>query len=487
MIGRFAWRGLLVLVTLAPTSLSAQGIRGSLLTTARYIQLQPLDTLGIPRDSVTEIGQGQYAFGGAPAYCITADRCMQYRAGAVQGATVLTQDLGFTAWGLGMQGLSATVQLRGRANGGAITWPQSDHAFDAILAYLELNRSLLRLRLGRLRTLSGLGFAGYDGADIRLDPIRMLHVEAYGGRSLARGLEQPVNDALQGIEAFVQDQNAYLMGGALNLQPIPGTALGLRYQREVWADGSGLLSERASADFQTALLNPVQLDAAADYDFAFGRVGKAHVTARVPVRPAGLIVEVTGRRYVPYFDLWTIWGMFGPVAYNEGLVQLRWSPLPTLDAWGMVGMRKYDDTSTPTALTPLQGEGRRVGGGARIKGPEYLTFTGSYNREWGNGAAMSSGSLAAVWSRNDRLAVTVRSSAFQQVQEFRVGQGMVLGIGGSLDIGLTERVDLSGGADLYRQTFKDQPGALDWNQLRGWMTFRIGFGEDPGMRQEVGR
>ncbi len=487
MIGRFSWRSLLVLMMLAPLPLSAQGIRGSLLTTARYIQLQPLDTLGIPRDSVTEVGPGQYLFGGVPAYCITADRCMQYRAGSVQGATVLTQDLGFTAWGLGMQGLSATVQLRGRANGGAITWPQSDNAFDAILAYLELDRSLLRLRLGRLRTLSGLGFAGYDGADIRLDPVRMVHLEAYGGRSLARGLEQPLNEALQGIEAFVQDQNAYLVGGALNLQPLPGTALGLRYQREMWADGSGLLSERASADFQTGLLNPVQLDAAADYDFAFDRVGKAHVTARVPVRPAKLIVEATARRYVPYFELWTIWGMFSPVAYNEGQLQLRWTPLPVFDAWGTFGVRKYEDTSTPTALTPLQGEGRRVGGGARIRGPSYVTLTAAYDREWGNGAAMSSGDLAAVWSPNDRLAVTLRGSAFQQVQEFRVGQGMVLGYGAGVNLGVTQRVELSGGADLYQQTFKDQPGALDWNQLRGWMTLRIGFGDDPGMQREGGR
>lgn len=487
MSGRFPLRGLLVLVTLAPMSLSAQGIRGSLLTTARYVQLQPLDSMDIPRDSVTVLGPGQYLYGGAPAYCFTTDTCMQYRAGAVEGATVLTQDLGFTAWGLGMEGLSATVQLRGRANGGAITWPQSNRAFDAILAYLELNRSLLRLRLGRLRTLSGLGFAGYDGADVRLDPVRMLHVEAYGGRSLARGLEQPVNDALQGIEAFVQDQNAYLVGGALSLQPVPGTALGLRYQRETWANGSGLLSERASADFQTALFNPVHIDASADYDFAFGRVGKAHLTATVPVPPADMTVEATARRYVPYFELWTIWGMFSPVAYNEGQVQLRWMPLSVFNAWALFGVRKYEDTSTPTALTPLQGEGRRVGGGARIKGPAYVTLTGSYDREWGNGAAMSSGDLAAIWRPSERFALTLRGSAFQQAQEFRVGRGMVLGIGGGVDIGLTKRVALSGGVDAYRQTSTDQPGSLDWNQRRGWMTVRIGFGEDPGMQQEVGR
>jgi hypothetical protein len=48
-------------------------------------------------------------------------------------------------------------------------------------------------------------------------------------------------------------------------------------------------------------------------------------------------------------------------------------------------------------------------------------------------------------------------------------------------------VGLSGGADLYRQTYEDRPGALDWNQLRGWMTFRVGFGQDPGMQGGVGR
>ncbi|HKJ92161.1 MAG TPA: hypothetical protein VJ957_03280, partial [Longimicrobiales bacterium] len=92
-----------------------------------------------------------------------------------------------------------------------------------------------------------------------------------------------------------------------------------------------------------------------------------------------------------------------------------------------------------------------------------------------------------TWRPNDHLGATLRGSAFQQVQEFRVGQGLVLGFGGMLDIGLTQRMDLTGGADLYQQTFKDRPGALDWNQLRGWMTLRIGFGDDPGMQQGGGR
>jgi hypothetical protein len=199
-----------------------------------------------------------------------------------------------------------TAALRARADvSGDFIWPRSDDHFDAILAYAEYDREPFRVRLGRQRTTGGLGFYGFDGLSVLVERSRRWSVEAYGGRSLARGLYEPRNEALRGIEDFVPDRDAYLIGGWGEVEPLAGTVVSLRYQREIWSDRSALLSERASADARTDRFAPVSLSAGADYDFGFGNIGKANVTARLPL--GRFAVEATGRRYVPYFELWTIW------------------------------------------------------------------------------------------------------------------------------------------------------------------------------------
>lgn len=459
----------------------AQDIRGSLLTTARYITLRPLIQLQIARDSVQDLGQGRYEFDGNPVYCQASDTCIQYQAADAAAAVALTQDLGFTAWGFGVRGLSATVQLRGRSNAsGDLTWPRSADAFDALLAYVELNRPTYRVRLGRLRNLSGLGFTGYDGASVRLDPLGWMRLEAYGGRSLARGLAEPREPAAEGVEPFLEDRSAYLYGAFVEAEPVTGTVASVRYQREIWSGGNALVSERASLDLRTTALRPVQLEASADYDFAFARFGKAHVTARLPVRPAHMALEVTTRRYTPYFELWTIWGMFSPVAYNEALVRLSWVPTADAQLWVSGGYREYEATDAPVILEPLDGTGRRVALGGSWQFPNLVTLRGSYDRDWGPGASLSSGDLAATWHARRNVGVTLRGTAFQQLGEYRVGDGMVVGGGLGTDVGVTSGIRLSGGVDLYHQTFESRPGSPDWDQVRGWATVRIGFGEDPG-------
>lgn len=467
---------------LAASSAAAQDFRGSLLTTARYVALRPLVQLEIPRDSVVDVGQGRLEYQGAPVYCQSADTCIQYRAADAAAAVVLTQDVGFTAWGFGVQGLSATVQLRGRSDpGGELGWPRSQDAFDALLAYAELNRAMYRVRIGRQRTLSGLGFTAYDGGNLRLDPLPWFRVEAYGGRSLARGLEKPREQALEGIEPFLPDRNAYLYGGFVQAEPVGGTTVGIRYQREIWSGGSALLSERASMDLRTGLLAPVHFEASADYDFAFERVGKAHVTVRLPIRRAGLVLEVTTRRYIPYFELWTIWGMFSPVGYNEALMRVSWAPTVNARLWASGGYREYEDTEAPVILRPLEGTGRRVALGGSLRLPAAATLSGAYERDWGPGAAMSAGDLALTWHPGQRLDLTLRGTAFQQIQEFRAGDGLVVGGGIGTSVHLFSSLRLSGGVDLYHQTFESRPGSPDWDQARGWAAFQVGFGEDPGL------
>ena len=171
--------------------------RGVLLTPLPYDEPGEVVTgwgrwSGFPKTWVSE-AEGSFTFQGQTVYCGPAGGdCTRYRPADVIHGVVATQDISATAWGFGLQGLSATFLVRGRGNlADDLTWPGSDDAFDAILAYAQYQRSIFRLRAGRQQTLSGLGFAGYDGVDLLVTPFRWLRrgtaVGAWPGASTSRG------------------------------------------------------------------------------------------------------------------------------------------------------------------------------------------------------------------------------------------------------------------------------------------------------------
>jgi hypothetical protein len=422
-------------------------------------------------------------YNGIRVTCVEGfDTCARYIAGNIENAYMLTQDVSVTAWGLGMQGLSATVLLRARADaGGDFVWPRSDDAFDAILAYAELDRGPWRFRLGRQRSTSGLGFSGFDGASVQLNPSAIVQIEAFGGRSLARGLTEPRNDILRGVESFVLDREAWLMGATAWVEPYAGAAITARYQREIWSDRSGLLSERASLDFRTPLAGSLSLSASADYDFAFGRIGKSSATLRAPVGPSrSLWLELMGRRYVPYFELWTIWGFFEPAGYNEAELRASWNASPALHLSGYGGWRFYEDTQSEVILSELPDESQRAGLGVLWEATPDLTLSGDYALEKGFGAFLSSGNVLARYQATEQLSLSLNATAFQQIEEFRVGDGTVYGGGAGLGWDFNPRSSIDLGYSVYRQTFDGRPGSPDWNQARGWAALRVGFGREPG-------
>ena len=478
---------LFVLLLLPAGHLGAQSVRGWARSTVRYVQMRPLDRDTIDIDEAREIADGFYVYEGTPVTCTPGLHCILYRMQPVDHVVHGTQDLRLTAWGLGVQGLSATVLLRGRTDlAGDFTWPRSDDPFDAFLAYGELARSGFRIRLGRQEMRSGLGTSAFDGASARWAPLERLRVEAYGGRSLARGLREPRHEVLQGLQKFVPDQEAYLAGGAVEADLFRGTAVVLRYQREIWADRSGLISERASLDARSVALSPVRLDASADYDFAFGRVGKAHLTARLPIRPLRMGLEATLRRYVPYFELHTIWGFFDPVAYHEARLRANWSPSSAFALWLAGGRRVYGDTHTTTFLTslaPLEGDAWRVSAGATWRPVPAWAVDGRYQLEWANGAFLSSGDVSVRWEPHPRVRLSATGTALQQFEEYRLGEGTTVGGGGSASVRLTSRLHLDGGVSVYRRLTEDRLYEVgeDWSQTRGWTSLRVDLGRDPGM------
>jgi hypothetical protein len=471
---------LLTLLLAATGEANAQDFRGTLSNMARYVEIRP-----IARDTVdslnTTIDQnGRPSFEGRPVFC-QGRTCTFYRPEPVEHTVAMSQDLSVTGWGFGVEGLSATVFLRARQElAGDFTWPRYDDPFDAVLAYAELARERYRVRAGRQRSLTGLGFYSFDGISAFVTPANWVNVELYGGRSLARALEEPRHEALGGIENFIPDNNAWLVGAAAELQAGNGMSGSIRYQRELWSDRAALISERASFDFRSSLLRIVNVEAAADYDVAFNRLGKAHVTLRRQLMQNRLSLEATGRRYLPFFELWTIWGVFSPVAYHEAELQAGWSATERIDVWAAASWRRYQDADAAIFIAPAEDESHRLALRGRARLNDAWMLDGEYRLESGFGAYLSSGELSAGWTPSERLRVGAYGTAFQQILEFRTGEAVVFGLGANIEYGINDALHLSGGGTFYQQAFDNRPSAVDWSQKRAWLGIEWTFGRDPG-------
>ena len=443
---------MVIVVSTAPAPLAAQTVRGWVGSSLRYVQMRPLQ-----RDTGAVLSPG-----------------------AVTHAMVTSQDLSFTAWGFGVEGLSFTTFLRSRSQlGGAFDWPRAEDRFDALLGYFELYRQRWRLRVGRQNTTSGLGFASYDGAELTVTPSPSVRLAGYGGRSLARGLAEPRNEALRGLQDFVPDDQAYLIGGSARLQTHYGTSVDVRYQREAWSDGHHLLSERASLAWRTSLLRPLQLSGSADYDLGMGGLGKVTGSLLYP-SDDGWSVEVRGRRYVPYFDLSTIWGFFSPVSYGEVGVEGRVALGSNLVTWAGAGWRSYESTGTTVILRPLESDALRAHAGFDWRLSDSWRSTGSYRLEWSAGAYLNSGDLRLTRTVGS-AAVTGFASAFQQIEEFRLGDLFVVGAGGSASVRIGARTHLEGGLLRYSNRDRERDDAFDFSPTRAWLSLRVDVGGDPGL------
>jgi hypothetical protein len=212
-------------------------------------------------------------------------------------------------------------------------------------------------------------------------------------------------------------------------------------------------------------------------------VGKAHIRGRIPL-DRGFAIEATARRYVPYFELWTIWGFFDPVGYNEGEVLVAWNDGTAMGATAAASVRRYGETGIDVIGPTIERDTRRIAlSGWWRPRPEW-TFGGSYSRETGFGASFGGGDVSARWD-GGRTALRASFTAFEQIEEFRVGEGSVLGAGLDGTFRVDDRIEIDGGVSVYRH-LSDRVDSTDWNQRRAFLSLRIGFGRDPGVGPDGG-
>src|SRR5688500_16222289 len=174
----------------------AQGIRVSGVTSMQGVDLRPLIDDSVAVGFTTGTGPYRVVADGRLVRCIEGEAFCRFRSsGARELVAPVVQDLRAVAWGFG-EGISAQAHVRARGSlvSSTAQWPRADDAFDAIEAWIEIDRGPARARLGRQWVVGGLGVFNYDGASVVLRRGRA-RLEAFGGRSLVAGLNEPVAGA----------------------------------------------------------------------------------------------------------------------------------------------------------------------------------------------------------------------------------------------------------------------------------------------------
>ena len=470
---------LIVALLVLPAFVGAQGVRLSGVTNLQTVDLRPFVDDSLPIGTVAGSGEWRTGPDGAVVRCRGGNYCTYQRSGARVNAAPLSQDLTLSAWGL-MQGLSlhANVRMRTQLAGDQLTWPRANDHFDALEAFLELDRARARGRLGRLWISGGLGAYNFDGADLVLRFDRG-SIEGFGGRALAEGLNQPHTGGILGtVDELPPDQDGYLVGVRGRWRPGSHTALSAMYQRVLQADRGGLYSERAAFDGLSRVLG-ADLDAALVFNLATGGWDEARLRASTSVlRAVGYSAEVRHSR--PFFELWTIWGAFAPVGFDEARGAIDWRPRAVpFSARLHGGYRKYAETDAGIGGA-VRTNGWRAGADARWDGPGKWSASGSYDVDIGFGASRNDGRMTVRWIGSPDLYLGLEGSALQNIYEFRVGTGRVLGaaIDGAWRMSADTRIAFDAG--LYRQTLSNGAAGPDWTQRRASVRFEWTIGRDPG-------
>jgi hypothetical protein len=441
---------LVALLLVLPAVVVGQGIRVSGVTSAQFIELRPLylDSTGVESS------------------------------GARVTAAPVLQDITFTAWGLG-EGLSlrGNVRLRTQLASDGLVYPGSNDHVDLLDLYAEMDRASWRGRLGRQWITGGLGVYDFDGADLLLRR-GTLTVEGWGGRALEAGLfESYTSSELASVENRPPEQEGYLVGARARLRPNPFTSFTLMYQRVRIADGSGLYSERAAFDASTRG-HGAAVDVAATYDFAAAHWNEARVrVGTAATRDVGYSAEI--RHSQPFFELWTIWGAFAPVGFDEARATVDWRPRALAFSFAFHGgYRRYGDTQQ-TGID-LRTNGWRAGADANWLGGGAFSASGSYDVDVGFGASRSDGRARLRWTKSSDLSFGLEGSALQNIYEFRVGTGRVFGILLDGTTRLTSDVRLTFDVGLYRNMESTGAVGPDWTQRRASLRCEWALGADPG-------
>ncbi|MFN8574841.1 MAG: hypothetical protein U0132_22495, partial [Gemmatimonadaceae bacterium] len=417
---------------------------------------------------------------GHPVQCTGATGyCRLLTSGDRVTASPLLQDLELSGWGLG-EGISVHAHVRGRETLGsnALPWPRVNDHFDALDAYVNIERTSYRARLGRQWTSGALGVYNFDGATMAWHPARWTF-EGFGGSSLVTGLNDThLSGAFSEVDDLPPDERAWLFGGRVRYRSTGRTSLTAEYQRQLRTDRGALYAERASIAASTRWMG-IAMDGEWTEDLITQTVNEARLHLQRAF-PHGHDAVIELRRSRPFFELWSIWGAFSPVGYDEARAAMR-----KVTGHGSIilniggAYRRYDSSGEGLATLPLRRDGWRATGNASFTPNTHVTLYTDYAIDIGPGASRSDGSVGGQWT-GDRWSVGLTGSSLQSIYEYRVGTGRVIGASGNASWQISSDTRLAGDVALYSHRLSGTALGTDWSQRRASLRLEWAIGHDPG-------
>lgn len=436
--------------------------------------MQAVSYRGITPDSIalTDVVPGPGGGPGTPdgfaVSCIGgAPYCYYYRPAQTIRAVPFQTDADVTLWGLGITGLSAHGDVRvGTDLGSASTWPGTSPGLQLREGYLEYVSSWLTGRAGRQTVTSRLGYLGFDGAMARARDMRHgLDVDGYVGWGLSRGSLLPITSPELNPLGEFRPAERTIVAGADAGWTNAYVDVRANYRREVDPTVDFFASERAGVQ---AVLRPVahvSLQGGSDWDLGAGLWGSAEASASYAA-PRGTATAGV-RRYQPYFDLWSVWMAFSPVAYHAWFATANGRAFDWLLLRARYERYQYDPAGVSTPLVQLKDDGWRYELGATVTPVRGWTVDGGYRHEFGPGASINGWDGSVSYAPSPRLGVTLLGSTFFRPLEMRYNdvKGQNLGLDAELETSNRVRVGLT--ASRYHEEHqRPDAGAFDLDQFR---------------------
>jgi hypothetical protein len=470
-----------ILILLGSSAALAQGVRITGVTSMQAVDLRPLVEDSVPVGLTTGSGPYRVLDDGRLVRCVEGEAVCRFRSsGSREMVAPVVQDLRAVAWGFG-EGISfqAHVRARGSVAGGDSLWPRAADAFDAIEAWMEVDRGPFIARLGRQWAVGGLGVYNFDGASLQFRYGRA-RLEAFGGRSLIAGLNEPIaGSQLGALDDLPPDEHGWLVGLSARAPLSTRGVVGATWQRVIRGDRAALYSDRVAVD-GVWRLSGVSADASLAWDVSGQEVNDARLRLARVLR-AGMSASVEARRIRPFFEAWTIWGAFSPVAFDELRGAIDWRNVSgslALDVRG--ARRRYDETNAGLESTPLKRDGWRAGVGGEWSPAERWLVFADYDVDIGFGASRSDVAAGARWMPDEARWVGVSASGLQHIYEFRIGTGRVTGLRVDAGTRITSRLRLLADAALYSHHLSNGAMSPDWSQRRASLRLEWTAGSDAG-------